>query len=379
MRSANYRFHTRADSNFIYLYRLKHTDHMKKIITSLLALLGLAACSQQGYENMDVNAFASRIADQDVVLLDVRTAEEYDDGHIQNAINIDVKQEGFIEEAKSTLPVDKTIAVYCKSGRRSANAAGMLAKEGYKVVNLEGGIIAWKDAGMPIENNKGAYEVDSFTTQSGKTVKIHTLVHSSMRIEYDGKEIEIDPVSKLGEKTIDYNAMPKADYIFITHEHFDHLDTAAINTLTGDKTQLITTQSCANILGYGTVMANCDILQLADDFTIEAVPAYNTSEGHQNFHPKGRDNGFILTLDGLRIYIAADTENIPEMADLKDIDIAFLPCNQPYTMTVEQLLNAARMVKPKVLFPYHYGQTDVSGIPSVLEADGIEVRIRHYE
>ena len=355
------------------------TNCMKRIITSLLTLLGLAACSQQGYENTDVDAFASRITNQDVVLLDVRTAEEYNDGHIQNAINIDVKQDGFIEEAKSTLPTDKTIAVYCRSGKRSAKAAGVLAKEGFKIVNLEGGIMAWKNAGMPVEKNENAYEVDSFTTQSGKTIKIHALVHSSMRIEYDGMEIEIDPVSKLGEKTIDYTTMPKADYIFITHEHFDHLDTTAINTLTGDKTRLFTNQSCADILGYGIVMANGDMLQLADDFAVEAVPAYNTTEGRQNFHPKGRDNGFILTLDGLKIYIAGDTEDIPERAELKDIDIAFLPCNQPYTMTVEQLLNAARMIKPKVLFPYHYGQTDVRGIPSQLEADGIEVRIRHYE
>lgn len=224
-----------------------------------------------------------------------------------------------------------------------------------------------------------AYEIDSFTTPNGKTVRIHALVHSSMRIEFDDKEIQIDPVSKLGEKTIDYASMPKADYIFITHEHFGHLDTTAIKVLSADNTKLVTNQSCADILGYGTVMANGDVLQLADDFTVEAVPAYNTTEGHQKFHPKGRDNGFVLTLDGLRIYIAADTEDIPEMAELKDIDIAFLPCNQPYTMTVEQLLNAARMLKPKVLFPYHYGQTDVSGIPSQLKADGIDVRIRHYE
>ena len=352
---------------------------MKRIFTSLLALLGLAACSQQGYENVDVNAFAARITDQDVVLLDVRTADEYNDGHIRNAINIDVKQDGFIEEAKSTLPADKTIAVYCRSGRRSANAAGTLVKEGYNVVNLEGGIMAWTNAGMPVEKNENAYEIDSFTTQNGKTVKIHALVHSSMRIEFDGKEIQIDPVAKLGEKTIDYASVPKADYIFITHEHFDHLDTTAIKMLTGDNTQLITNQHCADILGYGTVIVNDDILRLSDEFIVEAVPAYNTSEGHLQFHPKGRDNGYILTLDGLRIYIAGDTEDIPEMAELKDIDIAFLPCNQPYTMTVEQLINAARMVKPKVLFPYHYGQTDVSGIPSLLETDGIEVRIRHYE
>lgn len=224
-----------------------------------------------------------------------------------------------------------------------------------------------------------SYEVDSFTTKSGKTVKIHALVHSSMRIEYDGKEIEIDPVTKLGEKTIDYAAMPKADYIFVTHEHFDHLDTAAIKVLTGEKTQLITNQSSTAMLGYGTVMANGDVLQLANDITVEAVPAYNTTEGHQQFHPKGRDNGFVLTLDGLRIYIAGDTEDIPEMAEIKDVDVAFLPCNQPYTMTVEQVVTAARMFKPKVLFPYHYSQTDVSRIPSLLKDDGIEVRIRHYE
>ena len=356
---------------------------MKKFFTSLLALLGLAACGQQGYENADVNGFAAQSADPDVVLLDVRTAKEFGEGHLQNALNVDVTQDGFVEKAKSVLPADKTIAVYCRSGKRSALAAGALTKEGYKVVNLKGGIIAWKEAGMPVVTDEtpeqDACEVDSFTTKNGKTVKIHALVHSSMRIEYDGKEIEIDPVTKLGEKTIDYTAMPKADYIFVTHEHFDHLDTAAIKTLTGDKTQLITNQSCAAKLGYGTVMANGDVLQLSDDITVEAVPAYNTSEGHQQFHPKGRDNGFILTLNGLRIYIAGDTEDISEMAEIKDIDIAFLPCNQPYTMTVEQLIHAARMVKPKVLFPYHYGQTDVSGIPSLLKDDGIEVRIRHYE
>lgn len=356
---------------------------MKNILTSLLALLGLAsACSHQNFENVNVNKFAELIADPDVVLLDVRTQSEFDEGHLANALNIDVKQSDFVEQAKSTLPADKTIAVYCRSGKRSARAARLLTVEGYKVVNLGGGIMAWKEAGMPTETGMveaDAYEVDTFTTKSGKTVKIHALVHASMRIEYDGKEIQIDPVTKLGDKTIDYAAMPKADYIFITHEHFDHLDTAAIKLLTGDNTQLITNQRCAEMLGYGTVMVNGDTLQLADDFTVEAVPAYNTTEGHLQFHPKGRDNGFILTLDGWRVYIAGDTEDIPEMADIKDIDVAFLPCNQPYTMTVEQLVNAAQIVKPKVLFPYHYGQTDVSGIPSLLENDGIEVRIRHYE
>ena len=228
-------------------------------------------------------------------------------------------------------------------------------------------------------SQKLPYEVDSFTTKSGKTVKFHALVHSSIRIEFDGKEIQIDPVAKMGLKTINYSVMPKADYIFITHEHFDHLDTMAIRMLSDNNTQLITNQNCAETLGYGTVMANGDRIQLADDISVGAVPAYNISEGHQQFHPKGRDNGFILILDGLRIYIAGDTEDIPEMAEIKDIDVAFLPCNQPYTMTVDQLIHAAKMIKPKVLFPYHYSQTDVSGIPSLLTGDGIDVRIRHYE
>lgn len=351
---------------------------MKRLVTSLLALLGLAtACERLEYENADANTFASRIASPDVVVLDVRTAAEYGEGHIQGAINIDVKEDNFIETAKSTLQTDKTIAVYCRGGRRSVTAAEKLVAEHYKVVNLEGGIMAWKDAGLPIVTDE--YETDTFTTKSGKTVTLHALVHSSIRMDYDGKTIYIDPVTKLGDKTIDLAEMPKADYILITHEHFDHLGKDAIELLTKDRTQLITNRNCADILGYGTVMANGDKLQLADDIEIEAVPAYNTTEGRQNFHPKGRDNGFVLTLDGLRVYVAGDTEDIPEMSEIEDIDIAFLPCNQPYTMTVEQLVRAAKTVKPKVLFPYHYSQTDVTGIPAQLEGDGVDVRIRHYE
>ena len=126
-------------------------------------------------------------------------------------------------------------------------------------------------------------------------------------------------------------------------------------------------------------MANGDQRSLSDRMKVEAVPAYNNTEGHLQFHPKGRDNGYVITLDGLRIYVAGDTEDIEEMAAIKDIDIAFLPCNQPFTMTTAQLVKAARIVKPKVLFPYHYGDTDLSGVTEDLKADGIDVRIRHYE
>lgn len=351
---------------------------MKKIITCLLTILGLtSACGQKSYEDADVKCFSVLIAKPDVVVLDVRTAEEFDKGHIENALNIDVRQSDFLEKARTALPKDKTIAVYCRSGKRSANVSEQLASDGYKVVNLLGGIIAWTDSNMPVTTD--TYEVDVFQTKSGKTIKFHALMHASIRMEYDGKEIEIDPVLKLRDRSIDYSTMPKADYIFVTHEHPDHFDQEAIKTLTGEMTQLITNKRCGDMLGYGTVMANGDNLQIADDFSVEAVPAYNTTEANMKFHPKGRDNGFILTVDGLRIYVAGDTEDIPEMADITNIDIAFLPCNQPFTMTPEQLVKASKKVKPKVLFPYHYGDTYVSKLPELLNEDGIEVRIRHYE
>ncbi|MBQ8454278.1 MAG: MBL fold metallo-hydrolase, partial [Bacteroidaceae bacterium] len=205
-------------------------------------------------------------------------------------------------------------------------------------MNLKGGILAWQEAEKALTTD--TYEVDVFRTKSGKTVKFHALVHASIRIEYDGKEIMIDPVTKLGGRTIDYSTMPKANYIFVTHEHGDHFDREALKLLTGEGTQLITNKRCAEMYGSGEAMVNGQSL-MVNGIKVEAVPAYNTTEGHLQFHPKGRDNGYILTLDGLRIYIAGDTEDIPEMADIKDIDIAFLPCNQPYTMTAEQLVKAA--------------------------------------
>ncbi|MCR4809149.1 MAG: rhodanese-like domain-containing protein [Prevotella sp.] len=126
----------------------------KKIITCLLAVLGLtSACGQGNYENVDVDGFATLIADSSVVVLDVRTAAEFEEGHLQGAVLIDQGQSNFIEKAKATLPIDKKIAIYCRSGRRSANAANRLSEVGYKCVNLKGGIIAWKDADMPVATN----------------------------------------------------------------------------------------------------------------------------------------------------------------------------------------------------------------------------------
>ena len=124
---------------------------MKKLLTCLLAVLGLnTACGQQNFENTDVAGFAELVADTSVVVLDVRTASEYAEGHIEGSINIDQGQSDFMEKARAALPADRKIAIYCRSGRRSANAAGRLADEGYLCVNLKGGIIAWKESGMPV-------------------------------------------------------------------------------------------------------------------------------------------------------------------------------------------------------------------------------------
>ena len=127
---------------------------MKKLLTLLLATLGLTtACGQDNFENTDVQGFSELVADTNVVVLDVRTAAEFTEGHIKGAILIDQGQSDFVEKAKATLPIDKKIAIYCRSGRRSANAAGKLAEVGYKCVNLKGGIIAWKDAGKPVSKD----------------------------------------------------------------------------------------------------------------------------------------------------------------------------------------------------------------------------------
>jgi len=177
----------------------------------------------------------------------------------------------------------------------------------------------------------------------------------------------------------DYATFPKANIILITHEHKDHFDREAIHQLRTPATSIYVNNAVYGHFKNGLVMRNGDSAEYASDIKIEAVPAYNSTPGREQYHPKGRDNGYVLTLDGLRIYIAGDTEDIPEMANLKDIDIAFLPCNQPYTMTVDQLVKAAKTIKPKVLFPYHYSETPIYKVNMQLAGSGIDVRIRDYK
>lgn len=311
----------------------------------------------------------------DVVLLDVRTAEEFAEGHIPHAMNVDVSSENFVSTVESKIPKEKEVALYCRSGHRSVEAANKLREAGYKVVDLEGGILAWEKAFLPVTNDT----VDVYFTKNGKKIEIQALIHSAVRIVYDGKEIEVDPVHELDKRTTDYSKFPKADLILVTHEHHDHLDPVAIKTLQKSDTLVILNPNSQAILGYGKAMKNGDSLSLGDGMEIEAVPAYNTTPERLQFHPKGRDNGYVLTLDGFRIYIAGDTEVVPEMKNIKDVDVAFFPCNLPYTMTPEQLIEAAKIVMPKVVYPYHYGTTDLSSITPALAPLGIYVRILPFD
>lgn len=162
---------------------------MNKILTCLLATLGLTtAYGQQNFENTDVQGFTELIADSNVVVLDVRTAAEFAEGHIKGAILIDHGQSDFVEKAKAALSIDKTIAVYCRSGRRSANAAGKLADVGYKCVNLKGGIVAWKGAGMPVSSS--VQEIQDFVNQQLETYPMSRLldIYKSCFQDYMGAE-----------------------------------------------------------------------------------------------------------------------------------------------------------------------------------------------
>ena len=226
-------------------------------------------------------------------------------------------------------------------------------------------------------NNDVEPGCDMFKTQSGTTVKMYCIKHGSVRMQVGDKWIYVDPVTTAVKPVTDYTTLPQADYILVTHEHFDHLDSVAISQLSKQGTVFITNARCAEMRGSGDVMANGDTRAIRKDIQLDAVPAYNYSEGRTMFHPQGRDNGFILTIDGFRIYIAGDTEDIPEMAQIKDIDVAFLPVNQPYTMTVDQCVAAAQVIRPKVLIPYHFSQTDLSGLPDRLP--GITVLLRQMQ
>jgi len=221
---------------------------------------------------------------------------------------------------------------------------------------------------------EGAMESDIIKTSRGDLV-ISFLGHGSFMMSWGGKIIHVDPVSS----EADYAKLPKADMILITHEHFDHLDLNAVGHIKTAATKIVGSPEVAKQIPGIVVMKNGD-LQTVDGLQIEAVPAYNIVHMRapgKPFHPKGIGNGYIVTFGDKRLYVAGDTENIPEMKQLRAIDIAFLPMNLPYTMTPEMVADAAKAFLPKILYPYHYGETNTAKLVTLLKNEkGIEVRIR---
>jgi L-ascorbate metabolism protein UlaG (beta-lactamase superfamily) len=219
-------------------------------------------------------------------------------------------------------------------------------------------------------SNSQEYEKDLIPAGNGD-IEITFIRHATLMLQYNNMVIHIDPTTIFDT---DYSQMPKADLILITHEHGDHLDATAIEQVKTDNTIIILNAEGYKTLGYGDVMANGDS-RTVNGIQIDAVPAYNLTATN---HPKGVGNGYVLHMGGKKLYIAGDTENIPEMRDLTNIDIAFLPMNRP-TMTLEQVVEAARIIHPKILYPYHYtsSEDDPEDVARLLQdEENIEVRIK---
>ncbi len=218
------------------------------------------------------------------------------------------------------------------------------------------------------------FEKETIKTSAGE-LEITFIGHSSLIFTFGSTIIHVDPWSKKA----DYATLPKANIILLTHHHRDHLDKEALKHVRTEGSRLILTAICAETVKGGEVMANGDTLEIAG-IKIEAVPAYNLVNKQENgefYHPKGDGNGYVLTFGNTRVYIGGDTENVPEIKALKDIDYAFLPMMLPYTMSPEMVADAAKAFRPAVLYPYHYGKTDTGLLVDLLKGEkDIEVRVK---
>jgi L-ascorbate metabolism protein UlaG (beta-lactamase superfamily) len=225
-------------------------------------------------------------------------------------------------------------------------------------------------------NSQNLPAFDNINTTVGN-VEIHFIGHGSLMFRLNNLTIYVDPVRSSGS----YDNLPEADLILVTHEHGDHLDNELINDLRNKGTVIISNEKSAAKISGAKVMKAGE-RQNFKNIVIEAVAAYNIVHERapgQPFHPKGAGIGFILDIGEKRFYVAGDTENTPEMKALKNIDIAFLPMNLPYTMTPEMVADAAKSFKPGILYPYHFGDTNTDEIIKLLKNTGIEVRIRNLK
>jgi L-ascorbate metabolism protein UlaG (beta-lactamase superfamily) len=216
--------------------------------------------------------------------------------------------------------------------------------------------------------------VQTFDTSAGP-VKITPVYHASLEIEAGGKVIIIDPA-----KPAKFAGLPQADLILITDIHGDHLDPVLIKAESKSSTQIIAPAAVAKTVTAAKVIGNGEKTTWGD-WTIEAIPMYNLTRGPEPgklFHDKGRGNGYVLTYGGKRFYFSGDTEAIPEMRSLKDIDVAFVCMNLPYTMTPEEAAEAVKAFHPKVAIPYHYKGQDIALFKKALDGTGIDVRLLEW-
>lgn len=217
-----------------------------------------------------------------------------------------------------------------------------------------------------------------FLDKSPGSPEITFIGHGTLLFRFEGKVIHVDPWGQLA----DYGKLPKADLVLVTHEHRDHLDLKAIEAVRKEGTVVIASEAAAKQIKGAVALKNGDS-GTWQGIPVEAVPAYNLVHMRSPgvpYHPKGEGNGYIVTFASKRVYIAGDTENTPEMKALKNIYAAFLPMNLPFTMTPEMVADAAKAFRPKILYPYHYGDTDVQKLVALLKGDkGIEIRIRNMK
>lgn len=220
-------------------------------------------------------------------------------------------------------------------------------------------------------------EKDVIPTSAGE-VSVTFVGHGTLIFGYGGKAIHVDPFGKLA----DYATLPKADLVLITHAHGDHLDPGALAAIRRPDTPVVVAPDCEGKVEGAVVLQNGERKTLAG-IEVAAVPAYNLVHVRPDgmpYHPRGRGNGYVLTFGDTRIYVAGDTENVPEMKALERLAVAFLPMNLPYTMTPEMVADAARAVRPRVLYPYHFGDTDTARLLALLKDEkGVEVRIRRMK
>ncbi len=213
-------------------------------------------------------------------------------------------------------------------------------------------------------------QTQTFDTSAGP-VKITPIYHASTLIEGGGKTIYLDPA-----KPAKLSGLPKADLILITDIHGDHMDPDSIKTISKDGTQIFAAPAVVQTVTSAKPIANGES-KTCEGWTIEAIPAYNLKRGPapgKLFHDKGRGNGYVLTYGGKRFYFSGDTEDVPEMRALKNIDVAFVCMNLPYTMPPEEAADAVKAFHPKIVIPYHYRGSDLSVFKKALEGTGIEVR-----